>query len=329
MFLKIVHSAYLGKPFNYKGSTFNLRPTLVPPSDFTKRVPKPTTEYESLLDRLPSNFRKTASAEIYRKKDGWVGRRRGQLEVRKTKFGKKEILLPVLSDSATGFDSSGIRDISTVFAFCVFTDPEAGYAYLEKHLNLPKKPNHREYKWRDLDPKFKAVVSDNYNALLELFCEAILVIETNALISPIEKPARVVEKLIDGCFSGYEYQRKFRLNLKEKFFSLVNERPIHCDPDVPRITREGMVKIFVKTLAKRDSRFYKYTPVHVILNSHQSHPIQLADLIVGCIKSKIQNGEVPPCLFSRLPFDARKIKKVDKKRKVPTKTVRVFYWIKK
>lgn len=319
LFLEIVRSAYLGEPFNYGGTTFNLKPTIVSSYDFIKEIHKPQTEYERLLRALPEDFKRTARSELYRKTGGWVGQKRGNFEVRRVKDAGEEVLLPVLSERTVGIDSSGIGNKSTVFAFCFFSDPEAGYDYLEGHLSLPKTRNHVEIKWSKLAPKYKKKVSKHYDQILNFFCEAVLVIETDAFISRVEKAANIFKKLIEGCFSGYQYKKKIRLGLREKFFKLVNNTPIHSDPDFRPLTREKMVRLLVKTLAKRKNQFLEYKPVHIPLESHESHPIQLADVIVGYVRSQIQRGGMPRA-FSPLYFDQRKIKN--------PKYAKIHYWFK-
>jgi hypothetical protein len=63
----------------------------------------------------------------------------------------------------------------------------------------------------------------------------------------------------------------------------------------------------VRQLAKTDSGFNNLTPVNVPLRSHESIPIQVADILVGAIKELVvQNQSIQP--FDSLWFDKRKIR---------------------
>ncbi|MCS4540787.1 MAG: hypothetical protein HY929_00460 [Euryarchaeota archaeon] len=327
LFLEIIRSAYYGGKFEYKDITFNLEPTLVSPSDFIRKISQPKTAYENLINSLDTDFKEAAHSEMYRSERGWINQGlQGYegLKIRRIEFGKKTFLIPVLSNPAIGIDSSGIENKSTIFAFCFIADPKAGYVYLEKHLCLPRAHDPNEFKWLKLNPTFRKRVLNNFDLFLSICCEAILVVNTNVFISPVEKLDNVFIKLIDGCFSGYEswpQQRKLRSSLKEKFFSLANNIPIHCDADFSPLTADKIAKFFVRTLSKSNGRYRECTPLYATLKSHESIPIQLADIIVGAIKTKIQSKEIQP--FSELYFDVRKIKGRNGKK------VKSYYWIKK
>ncbi len=164
-------------------------------------------------------------------------------------------------------------------------------------------------------------------------------LDTNALVSPIEKVTNVFTKLISGCFSGYERwtpsgyvsevpPKTSRLVLKEKFFELANNTPIHCDADFSPLSADKIVRLFVEKLAQRDNRTYNFTPLYVGLRSHESESIQLADVITGYIRSRIQNGEKPPANLTSLPFDLHLKPSSYKKEGIPPKTAKSYYWIK-
>ena len=150
---------------------------------------------------------------------------------------------------------------------------------------------------------------EKFKLLLPISCDAILLIETNAIISPIGKFENIFKNLIEGCFSGYEKDpthARLRHALRKKFFQLANDIQVHCDKDFPHLAPDKAVKLFVQTLAKQNGRCEKYTPLFAPLKSHESKPIQVADIIVGVIKTKIQNNEPLDPLIP-LAFDKRKI----------------------
>jgi len=326
LFLSIIQDAYLGQKFVYKNKTFNLEPALVTPYDFSRKIRHPTTDYEKLLASLDPRFKDAARAEAYRKKKGWIAHGlRGYhgKRIRRVKIDKNIFLLPVLSDkNSVGIDTSSIEHRTTILAFCFIPDYEATYTYLEKHLNLPKTHNREEIKWTKLNQNYKAKVLERFKLLLSISCDAILLIETDAIISPIGKFENVFKNLIEGCFSGYEKdpnQARLRPALKKKFFQLANDVQVHCDKDFPHLASDKAVKLFVQTLAKQNGWYEKYTPLFATLKSHESKPIQLADIIVGAARTKIQNKE-PLEPLTPLAFDKRKIASLE------GRYAKAYYW---
>lgn len=217
LFLRIVRAAYLGRSLNYKGRAFRLEPTIVSPYDFIRKISKPQSEFEELLESLNKGFKKEAKTELYRSERGWIDqgiRGYAGIQIRKAKVGKKGSLLPVLSPPAVGIDTRSIENTSTVFAFCFFSDPKAGHVYLEKYLRLPKTKDPVEFKWRKLDPEWRKVFLGKFEQFLDIFCNAVLIVRTNAFIPPKGKRANIFINLIDGCFKGYGYLGKQRENLR-------------------------------------------------------------------------------------------------------------------
>lgn len=328
LFLSIIRVAYLGERFEYKGKTFDLEPTLVIPSDFHRRIASPSTSYESLLNSLDPQFKYLARSEVYRVKRGWVAQGLNGyygMKIRRVKVGKDLFLLPVLSDRpSVGIDTSFITPNITILAICFIPDSEASYVYLEKHLNLPKTHNHREYKWSKLNPYYQSMVLEKFKLFLSICCKGLLIIKTDALISPIGKVENIFKNLIDGCFSGYERdpnQKKLRIALKRKYFQLANETPIHCDTDFRPLTADKAVRLFVQTLAEREGKYFeKYTPLFANLKSHESKPIQITDIIVGALRTKIQHGETLDPL-QPLFFDSRKMRSCN------GRFAKAYYWI--
>lgn len=328
LFLNIIRDAYCGNDFTYKGVTYRLKPTLVRPYDFVKKKPVPKTDYERLMNDLDPSFKDAARTEIYRAERGWIARGIRERKIRRISIGKDTFLIPFLSRQEIGIDTSGLCDISgtkiasIVLAFCFLSDPEAGYVFLEKHLCLLKSDHPIEFKWRDLNPEYRKKVDQNFRKFLNICCEAVIVLNTNALLSPIEKPSNVFKKLVEGCFSGYEEWRgKERLALKERLSELINGTPIHCDADFSPLTPEKIVGLFARTIDR------SITPLYALSKSHESIPIQLADIIVGAIRTKIQHGIIPPKPLSNWPFDTRYLKKRDGRKERPDKRVKAYSWI--
>ena len=317
----------MGERFVYKGKTFDLEPTLVMPSDFYRRIASPSTRYESLLNSLDPQFKYVARSEVYRVRKGWVAQGlKGHygMKIRRVKVDGNLFLLPVLSDKpSVGIDTSSIKHI-TILGICFIPDFEASYVYLEKHLNLPKTHNHQEYKWSKLNPHYRSMVLEKFKLLLSICCKGLLVIKTDALVSPIGKVENIFKNLIEGCFSGYERdpgQKRLRRALKRKFFQLANEIPIHCDTDFRPLTANKAVRLFVQTLAKRKGKYFeKYTPLFANLKSHESKPIQVTDIIVGALRTKIQRGETLEPL-QPLFFDSRKM------RSCRGRFAEAYYWL--
>lgn len=82
---------------------------------------------------------------------------------------------------------------------------------------------------------------------------------------------------------------------------------MHCDSDFTPVSPEDVVRTLVRQLAKIDSGFDRFTPVNVPLRSHESIPIQIADILVGAIRELRINGlSIQP--FEDLWFDNRKIR---------------------
>jgi hypothetical protein len=327
LFLSIIRGAYLGESFRYGKRTFKLRPRLVAPSDFYRRIAVPSNSYESLLNALDHKFKHVASTEVYRVRKGWVAqgiKGHSGMKIRRVKVENEIFLLPLLTEQrSVGIDTSRIDPKTTLLTICFIPDTEAAYSYLEKHLELPRTHNHKEYKWSKLNPSYRAKVLEKWQLLLAISCDAAIAIETDTLISPPDKLENIFKNLIEGCFSGYENdpkQKNLRPALRRKLLSLANKIPIHCDADLSPLTPDKTVRLLVQTLARRNqSTFEEYTPSFAILKSHESRPIQVTDIIVGILRTKIQSkASLHP--FTTLPFDKRKIKKYK------GRYAKVYYW---
>ena len=324
-FLDITRSSFLGSDYSYQERVYHLEPTIVKAYDFIRKIEKPESEYEKLLSSLDESFKSSAKTEIYRKKHGWIAQGVDLFhKIRAIRIGPSDetYLVPVLSSPCIGVDSTGFDEEYSVFAFCFFADDLVGTTFLEKHLQIPKRRAKNEFKWSDLNDAFRGKIIENFYLLLNLCCEGLLVIKTNLFKKPrIIKSENAFTNLISGCFSGYEkLQGDLRSKLRKRFFQLANNKPIHCDRDFQPLPVDKVVKLFVKTLSKSNGEYEKYTPVHVPLESHESPPIQVADIISGASKHKILNNDMMP--LTELHFDLRKVK-TGKGQKL----VKTYYWL--
>lgn len=228
-------------------------------------------------------------------------------------------LVPYLDrGKSVGLDTSSTRDGTSYLSVCCFNDAETAFAFLDRHLALPKAKQPLELKWRKTDSKYRESVLSNFSLILNISCDAVLLIKTNALMSPEEKLSDIFLKLIVGSFSGYEMmQGEFRNDLRSFFFSLVNNTPIHCDSDFAPLTTDKIVRFLVKSLAGRA----RFVPLHVGLKSEESHPIQVADIICGALKSldSVNGSALNSKGFKQIPFDDNL--------KGDRKFARVYYWI--
>lgn len=326
IFLNVTRNAFLGETFDYNRRTYKLKPTIVTPYDFLRKIEKPSSEYERLLNRLGKDFKENARTEMYRKKRGWIAQGVLQREMKRIDMEGKILLIPTLSAPAIGIDTSGLED-SSVIVVCCFDNFGAGTVFLEKHLGIPKAKNPTEYRWNKLDFQNRKKVSKNFNLLLNISCCGLLVIETNILISPVGSLIYGFRDLIEGCFTGYEKMpsqpREVREGFRQKFFSMCNNTPIHCDADFRPLTPDKIVRLLVGTLSKRDKRIQDYTPLYVTLKSEESSPIQIADIIAGAIGTKIRNNQEPPTPLAHLFFDNRKINRKARKK---GKFAKAYYW---
>lgn len=315
LFFDIIEKAYLGEEFVYKGKKFKLQPTLVKPSDFYRRTfGKSLTSYETLLRALDPDFKAVAISEIYRAKTGWIAqgiKGYGDRKIRRVKVNDDVFLIPNISKRPTvAVDTSGFGNSDVVIVVCIIPDFEGAYIFLERHLKLPKDHYKMEFHWRKLNPNYKQSIVQNFNLMLHICCDGILVMKTIALRDRRDKIENIFKNLIDGCFSGYEREpaQKMRAILKKKFFYAINGVEIHCDADFRPLTPEKIVRLLVQTLAKKNGEYENYTPLFANLRSHESKPIQTADIIAGAIRTMIEQG-VPLYPLEPLPFDLRKLRK--------------------
>jgi hypothetical protein len=326
LFFEIIAKAYSGSRFTHKNQSYQLKPTLVRPADFYRRVVTPDSSYTSLLKNLDVTFKTVARSEVYRAEMGWIDqciKGFNGNKIFRISVGRDSFLIPDYgSGRSVGIDSSGIGDDETVIAICCIPDYLGAYSFLKLHKQLPKDHVKNELHWVKLNQSFKDILLSEFELVLSICCDGLLVIRTNALIDRRDPTETLFNNLMEGCFSGYEVdpaQGELRPALKKRFFGMVNDLPIHCDNDFRPLTPIKIVKSVVKTLAKRDGFQESCTPLCAALGSHESKPIQISDIIVGMIRTKLSNNE-PVDPLKPLYFDARKMKKY--RGNIP----KAYYW---
>ena len=328
LFFDIIEKAYLGIDFQYKKQIFRLQPTLVQPADFYRRTfGSSLTSYESLLKALDPTFKSLASSEVYRDRTGWIAqglKGYDSRRIRRIKVAGDVFLIPDLSKQRSiGIDTSGLGNNDSVIVICSIPDYEGACIFLEKHLKLPKDHYKKEFRWSKLNARYREELIKNFELTLSICCNGLLVMKTNALNDRRGKIENLFKNLIEGCFSGYENdpnQKNLRPGLKRKFFEIVNAVQIHCDADFRPLTPEKVVRLLVQTLAKKDGgQFEDYTPLFANLRSHESKPIQIADIVAGMIKTTIDTG-ISQKLLQQLPFDLRKMKRY------PDDPPKAYFW---
>jgi hypothetical protein len=318
-FFSIVRAAYLGEEYRLGAKTFKLSPRIVRPYDFSRRTVTKADEYGRLMASLDSRFRDAAGSDLYRRNTGWLDRGKKDCKIRVIEIDGDPHIVPVLVQEKTvAIDTSTINNSPMVLGICNMPDSRSAYMYLEKHLTLPKTHNHEEFHWSKINLDNRQKVLNSFSTFLQIACNALLVIRTDAFISPSGKIENTFSNLVDGCFSGYETtEGKLRSSLRKHLYALTNKVPIHCDADFGPLKPLQVATIYVKRLGhglQPDP-----TPTFVNLRSHQSQPIQVADILVGAIRTKLQQGDPLP-LLKTLKFDIRKI------RSQKGKTASAWFW---
>ena len=286
------------------------------PADFQRRNIEPYTSYEALLKALDPSFKSLANSEVYRMRTGWIAKglngHNGR-KIRRITIGEDAYLLPDLTKQpSVGIDTSGCENNSSIIVICSIPDYEGAYIWLQKHLKLPKDLRTQELHWTKLNTTYRQLLLSKFELTLSICCDGLLVLKTNAFIDRRGKTDNLFTNLIEGCFSGYEndpVQKGLRPSLKQKFFKATNGVQIHCDSDFTPLSPDKVVRLLVQTLAKQENgRFEEYTPLFANLHSHESKPIQIADIIAGMVKTKLEHKETQE-VIKPLPFDLRKLKK--------------------
>ena len=326
LFFEIIEKVYAGSRFTYKNQSYQLKPTLVRPADFYRRVGTPDSSFTSLLKNLDVTFKTVARSEVYRAGTGWIDQGIKGFNGKKIfriSVGKESFLIPdFASGRSVGIDTSGLGDDETVIAISCIPDYLGAYSFLELHKQLPKDHVKNELHWVKLNQSYRDALLSEFELVLSICCDGLLVIKTNALIDRKDPAETLFNNLMEGCFSGYETdpsQGQLRPAIRQKFFGMVNGTAIHCDNDFRPLVPIKIAKSVVTTLARRNGFLELCTPLCAALGSHESKPIQISDIIVGMIRTKLSNNEsVAP--LKPLYFDARKMKKY--RGNLP----KVYYW---
>jgi len=318
-FTEIVKGAFLGGNHIIDTKSYTLEPTLLRRYDLLRKLPEfgSKSGMNYLFSNLPKDFTSTAKSELYRKSGGWIDKSYAEGKVKQFQIDKDIFLVPILSKPAVGIDTSSNEE-DTFVCFAFFDNYKAAYHYFEKFLEIPKTTNDRvEFKWNKLSPEYRSLLDQNLEYILGMSCEFVLLLKTNALKHQEEKLVDIFIKLIDGCFSNFEYKLESRLKLRSKIFKLSNDIQIHCDADFSPLTPDKIVKEFVKILAAGN----EHNPLHSEKDSHESEPIQVADIMCGMLKECIINNNRD----NLIPWEFNnKLKSETKER-----YVKCYYWEKK
>lgn len=283
-------------------------PRLLRPYDLLRKIDKPQDDFERSISQLDQRFVAAAKSEMYRTSKGWIDKAVSQQEVRLLSIDNLQYLVPRFTKTRTvGIDTTSIGRTRLIGIF-VIPDDNAGATFFEKHLGLPKTHNHAEWKWSRLNTSYQSAVLKEFDVALRVCCEAGLLIETEIVSYGKGHTKDKLTNLVEGCFSGYETSDgERRKQLRSLFYSLINNTPVHCDPDFTPVSPEDVVRTLVRQLAKTDSGFNRFTPVNVPLRSQESTPIQIADILVGAIRElRVEGLSIQP--FEDLWFDKRKIR---------------------
>lgn len=285
LFTEVVRCGFLGGRHIIGDKSYTLEPTLIRRYDFLRSKPEfePRNEMNRLFNDFPSDFKGTAKSELYRRDGGWIERGYQEGKVKQFKIKKDHFLVPILSRSTIGIDTSS-DEKDTYICFAFFDNYKSGYYYLENFLKLPKSKNNKpEFKWNKLNSEYRKVVLDNLDYVLKISCTNVMMVKTNALKNADEKLIDVFIKIIAGWFDNYNYIASKRIQLRKELFKLANGNPIHCDADFQPLTPDKIVKYFVKMLADGNT----FDALHDEKDSHESEPIQLTDILCGALKQHI------------------------------------------
>jgi len=305
LFLRIVRGTFQGN-LVLGTNHYVFTPRLFRPYDLLKKVDAPRDDFDKFVTKLDSRFVALAKSEMYRSGKGWIDKAISARQVRQLSIDTVQYLIPCFTTGTIGIDTTSV-DITRFIGIFVIPDYVAAATLFDKHLGLPRTHNHAEWKWNKLDGPYRDVVLNQFSTTLRVCCSAGLVIQTDVLSGKGHLKDKLTN-LVEGCFSGYEaFEGERRQQLRSLFYSLINNVPVHCDSDFQSAPPQEVVRILVRQLAKTNSGFNNFTPVNVPLRSHESIPIQVADILVGAIKELgVQNKSIQP--FDSLWFDKRKIR---------------------
>jgi len=174
-----------------------------------------------------------------------------------------------------------------LYTFCFFEDAIAGYTFLEKHIGIRKAHAPSEFKFGKLELRDSTLVRKTLSILLKISCRAVLLLDTDILnmrnLKKIDKATNIFTKILDGCFTGGRpEQTVWRNRFRKQLFNFANGVKIHCDDDFG-LAPQKVVNKFIRTLSK-NGEFGVPEPIYAVLKSHDSVPIQVADIIVGACR---------------------------------------------
>ena len=324
-FLKIAEECFNGFEYRYKGKLTKIDPFCLAAYDLISSK-EPETSKEIFFSQLPSEFIISAKSELYRADRGWIARGKKENKIVTYVEGEKVFIVPNLSSSpSVGIDSS-----SNLFVVCFFDNHLGGIKYIDEHLGIPKSSTEggKEYKWNKLNPENRQKIQGNIERIMNVSCKALYAINSNYINSDNHLTHSQMAQLVDGCFTGYEkhpsQNQYFRQQLRETFFSYCDAIPTHCDPDFQKVDPGDIVRIIVRQLSYRNGRIQECTPTYATLRSHESLPIQLADVIAGCLSRKVIDDEVPPKPCSHLFFNSKAIGRKERKQ---GRWAKAYYWL--
>ena len=312
IFLETVYNVFLGCKFQHENVIRDLNLTMLSTSDLLRFIDEPKTPFEMYLKKLPESFKAAVRSELYRADVGWLARSKDERRVLQFTIEGKTFLIPILSDPVVGIDSSGSLD-SKIIIIAFYDNYRAAIKFLEKNLHIPKSKNPVEFRWNKLDPKFRQIIHENIEVILKISCTAVFVINTNFINVLRKMNTNIFINIIDGCFTGYDLDPiqniAYRSELKQKFFSYINNTPTHCDSDFLPLRPERVVRLLVRTLSKYKGEIQDCVPLYAPLTSEESQPIPVTDLLAGVIKLKLTAEENPPVPFYPLYYNSKKLSK--------------------
>jgi hypothetical protein len=323
-FLNVVETVFNGTQFNYERSVLRLSNTILSPYDLIREIRAPLSVYEKYISSLPEDFLNNARTELYRGERGWIDR--GVEEGRIIKYSEMGItkIIPRFNEEIIiGIDSS-----RNMFVVCCFDNYLGGIRYLENFIRIPRDFRKNEFKWNNLDNVNRTYIITRISTLLNISCKALFAINSSFINSTNRLTRNQFTGLIEGCFTGYTnhptQNSEVRSQLRNSFFRLCDNNQIHCDPDFGSLQPRNIVRLVVRNLSRRDGRIQPCTPSHALLRSHESEPIQLADLIVGAFSDQRLMGQIPPIPTEHLFFNDKKISKKDRRN---GNWAKAYYWL--
>ena len=316
LFVEVLRCSFLGGRHTVNGKEYVLEPTILRRYDFIQQDPsfgQKSEMYRKFSD-MPDCFRNTARSEMYRKDGGWIRRGYDELKVKQYDMNGEAFLVPIMDKRTVGIDTSSY-DGDTYVCMGFFDNPHAGYHYVERFLEIPRsREQPSEFRWNKTNAMYRKRVTDNLEELLKISCDVVLMIKTNALIKPAETTVDIFVKLVEGWFTNYDYIGQKRTALRDRLFALADSTPVHCDSDFSPLSPSKVTRQLVRIL----SAGRPYEPLYATKESHESEPIQLADVLCGALARQIMDKKTD--ILTPWEFHNRLRSKKDEK------TAKCHYW---